>query len=536
MKQLNNYITALLYFIITVILYWSAKDGKFVGDTLYYIEEIKKDGILGVITSYDMIFHWQFPCLVYYLIHKIFGVSWLGWHLVFSLLHSVNAVLIKKMLENILPQKYFLVALFGSLMFLASPFQSEVVAWGATLHYLLIVLFLLLSILSIHQYYITGKKLHIYLFQVYFILSLWCFEQAFLFPFVYILYYFCFLQDNPFGNWKSFLLKFSIGNFVVIALYFLATKLYYGVWIGHYGAETHAQIDFGYLYQNLINYILKFGFYYRELPEIFRKILIEPDFLIIIPFLIIVLIALFYYFNKTQKTLLNTLLFLMLTFGAMLVPVLNLDSSFTFELQSDRYGYIASAFYYPFISLLVIGLLGKRGLIIFFIGTLIISIPLLYKNNQYWGKSGEVGLQLIKNYPLKPHQKAIVLNLPDNYKGAYCLRNGLPDGLHYFKDEIYKPNILTVSMVNILSKSDETEVSKIDSNTYYVKCKEYGKWYFHQEIRKSKFEQFDYTLKYDEWNTAYHLQITSNQDTLYILKCEGVNWAIVDTLLPQIKN
>jgi hypothetical protein len=183
MKHLNKYIVTLIYFIITLILYWPSKDGKFVGDTLYYLEEIKKDGFRGIFTSYDMIFHWQFPCLVYYLIHKIFGVSWLGWHLVFSFLHSINAILIKRVLENLLPKKYFLVALFGSFLFLVSPFQSEVVAWGATLHYLLIVLFLLLSILSIHSYYTTQRNLQLYLFHVYFILSLWCFEQAFLFPF-----------------------------------------------------------------------------------------------------------------------------------------------------------------------------------------------------------------------------------------------------------------------------------------------------------------------------------------------------------------
>jgi hypothetical protein len=536
MKHINKYTTALIYFIITLILYWPSKDGKFVGDTLYYLEEIKKDGFRGIFTSYDMIFHWQFPCLVYYLLHKIFGVSWLGWHLVFSFLHSINAILIKRVLENLLPKKYFLVALFASFLFLVSPFQSEVVAWGATLHYLLIVLFFLLSILSIHSYYTTQRNLHLYLFHVYFILSLWCFEQAFLFPIVYILYYFFFLKKELFSNWKNFFIKFTLGNFIIIALYFIATKLYYGVWIAHYGAKTHTQIDFGFLYQNLINYLNKFFFYYRDLPETLRVFLNKPIFSVIIPLGIVALLGLFYYVNRTDKKLLSILLFLLLTFGAMLVPVLNLDHSFTFELQSDRYGYIASAFFYPFICLLVMGLLGKRGLAIFFIVSSMISIPLLIQNNIYWGKSGEIGLGLIKNYPLKANQKAIILNLPDNYKGAYCLRNGLPDGLHYFKNEIYKPNILTVAMVNILSKNDETEVSQLDSNIYYVKCKEYGKWYYHQEIKKGRFEKLDYSIDYDEWNTAYTLQIKSNQDTLYILKCEGVNWAVIDTLLPQLKN
>jgi hypothetical protein len=327
-----------------------------------------------------------------------------------------------------------------------------------------------------------------------------------------------------------------LGNFVIIALYFIATKLYYGVWIAHYGAKTHTQIDFGFLYQNLINYLNKFFFYYRDLPETLRVFLNKPIFSVIIPLGIVALLGLFYYVNRTDKKLLSILLFLLLTFGAMLVPVLNLDHSFTFELQSDRYGYIASAFFYPFICLLVMGLLGKRGLAIFFIVSSMISIPLLIQNNIYWGKSGEIGLGLIKNYPLKANQKAIILNLPDNYKGAYCLRNGLPDGLHYFKNEIYKPNILTVAMVNVLSKNDETEVSQLDSNIYYVKCKEYGKWNYHQEIKKGRFEKLDYSIDYDEWNTAYTLQIKSNQDTLYILKCEGVNWAVIDTLLPQLKN
>lgn len=533
---MKTFVTSLVYFCVTLILYWSSKDGKFVNDTLYYLEEIKKDGFLGVFSSYDMIFHWQFPCLVYYLIHKIFGVSWLGWHLVFSLLHSINAILSKKILENLLPERYRLAALIGSFLFLISPYQTEVVAWGATLHYLLILLFFLLSILSLQSYFTTAKNLYLLLFHLNFILSLWCFEQAFLFPIVYLLYFFFFIRNIYTEKSGPFLLKFLGGNFLVIALYFIATKLYYGVWIAHYGAETHAQLDVGILYQNLINYLKKFIFYYRDLPDDWKSIVQKPAFDIIIPSAIIVLMAIFFFVNRVQKKIFFAAFFLLLTFGLMLVPVLNLDHSFIFEIQSDRYGYIASAFFYPFICLLILGLLGKISLYLFFIISFIVSIPLVYENNSHWGKSGQIALELIGNYPLEAHQKAVVLNLPDNYRGAYCLRNGLADGLYYFRDMNFKPNILTVSMVNVKSKLNETEVSQMDSNTYYVKCNGFGKWYYHQDLTKDKFKQLDFTLDYDEWNTAYTLQIKSNPDTLYILKCEGVNWTVVDTLLPQKVN
>jgi hypothetical protein len=223
---------------------------------------------------------------------------------------------------------------------------------------------------------------------------------------------------------------------------------------------------------------------------------------------------------------------LAVTFMLMLLPVLNLDQSFTFEIQSDRYGYVASVFFYPLMVLLLFYLLNRKVFLGIAMTHLAISVLLLIPAVGFWGKSGAIGMQFIRNYPLKEGQQAYLLNLPDNYRGAYMFRNGFPEGLNVVKGGQYKNDVHFIARVNILSADNETSVSKLADSVYYVKCEQYGKWYYHLGQGAYDYSVVDYKVDFDEWNTAYTLTISDVRDTVYLLKCHGAEWQMIDTLIP----
>ncbi|MBK9328849.1 MAG: hypothetical protein IPM95_05910 [Sphingobacteriales bacterium] len=507
-------------------------------DTLFYLNQIQQSGWKGFFTSYNMIFLWHVPSLIYYMNYKLFGLNWMGWHIVFSALHSLNAWLIFIILGKLLSVANRKLSFLAAFLFLISPFQTEVVAWGGTLHYLLIVTFLLAGIIALINYLETKKSIHIVWYHLFFACSLSCFEQAFLFPVLFGLFAWSFTVKNDICvNLKEFSYKFLLINILFIAGYFVMTKLTYGIWIAHYGASTHAVFNPMSMYECLLNYTWKFLFFYRHLPAVFKNWYHLPVIIntvkVMVPLTVLIL-AWFAYRKKYYRSEFGiSIILFFLMYVMMLVPVLNLDQSFTFEIQSDRYGYVASVFFYPFLVLVMYKLLDRPLFIGFVIAQILVSLWLLNGAVNLWHQSGEIAVNLIKNYPLRANQKSYILNLPDNFGGAYMLRNGLPEGLSVMHKEDYMKSLDIIAMVNVFSNKNETSVEKFNDSVYYVKCIKNGKWYYYKGHGAMDYSTESFSVDFDEWNTAYNLTIKRlPHDTTYLLLCEGDKWRVVDTLVP----
>lgn len=531
-------IPVFLFFFITVFLvYLPAQDAKFINDTFYYLYEIDTTGWKGILHSYHMIFIWYLPSLAYCILFKLFGLHWLGWHIAFCALHSLNALLLFRMLKKIFRQQPSFISYTASLLFLISPFQTEVVAWGGALHYLMIVTFLLAGMLALIAYFENGKVKHIVYYHVLFICSLSCFEHAFLFPFVYGLWVLCILPDFEGASRKKtvkvFIIKFLSINILSLVGYFLLTKIIFGTWIAHYGASMHTHFSLMSMYECFINYNLKFLFYYRDLHDVFKKSYTLYSFhsSMLIAFPVILLILAVWFYKKAGSGNNKILVLFVLSYVWMLVPVLNLDQSFNFEIQSDRYGYIASVFFYPLLMLVGYLLLHRILFYIFCAFQLTVSIVLLIHSVHLWHRAGDISMSLIRNYPLQPSQKAYLVNLPDNYDGAYMFRNGFNEGLSVVHHKDYKNSAATIAWVNIFTKGNESVVEKLNDSTYYVKCIHDGKWYYYLGHGAIDYQNENYRVDFDEWNTAYTWTLTSMPaDTSYVLQCYGEQWKIADTL------
>ncbi|MDB5227474.1 MAG: hypothetical protein JWN78_1667 [Bacteroidota bacterium] len=538
-KAKKLFLLFIFYFLVVFVFYFPAQNAKFVNDTFYYLYEIETTGWKGILWSYHMIFLWYLPSLAYCILYKLFGLHWLGWHIVFCVIHSMNALLLFILLNSIFSRGIVQVSLLASFLFLMSPFQTEVVAWGAALHYLLILLFLLSGFLVLLKYFETLKIKYLVYYHLLFACSLSCFEQAFFYPFAYGLFVLLIVpavvNTRRMDALRIFLWRFFSLNILFIAAYFFLTKLVFGEWIAHYGATKHINISLKLLYSCFLNYNWKFLFFYRYLPfasrQFFERAAITNIAGIVFAILFFLMSCVFlkkkYYATSTGKIL----LFLFLCYFLMLLPVLNLDQSFVFEIQSDRYGYIASAFFYPLLAFIAYKIFNRSLYVLFATGEIIICATLLINSVHLWHRSGDVGFSLLKSYPLRSSQKAYILNLPDNYKGAYVFRNGFSEGLGLFHHNNYRTSVTPIAMVNIYTKQNETDTRKINDSTYCVRSTEIGKWYYFSGHGSCDYKKENYTVDFDEWNTTYTLTITKKpEDTTYVLQCYGDQWKIIDTL------
>lgn len=544
MNKRNSFFIFLLFYIVLFVLYFPSQNGiLYVNDAMLNMYEFENTGWKGILHSYNMIFLWYVPSVFYFICYKLFGTNWLGWHAVLCLFHTVNAVLFVSLLSKITCAIPRIIIVLAAFLFLISPFQTEVVAWSALFHYSLSVTFLLLGLLVQLQYFKTKEIKFIGLFHLFYLFSLFCFEQAFLFPFVYLSFAVLIIPMIYEISWKQSLWKqlkfFFIGNVLCIILYFILTKLNFGVWVAHYGAEAHAKIPIKNMYENLLNYHWKFLFYYRYIPEPIRKYynynLIHKTITIAFPIFVSLIFYVLYKIKYYKKTSFRILLFLYVSFMFLLVPVLNLDSSFTFEIQSDRYGYSASLFFYAFLLFTLFELFGDKIVYAFSFITIILCIGLLNNAVGLWHQSGNLSLALIKSYPLQPTQKSFVLNMPDNFAGVYTMRNGFNEGVSIVHQDNFKKASKPIAWVNVFSTENETSTEIINDSTYYVKCLRYGKWYYYNGAGATDYETDSIKVDFDEWNFAYTLTIKQRpKDSLFILQCYGDKWKIIDTVLPSI--
>jgi len=210
-----------------------------------------------------------------------------------------------------------------------------------------------------------------------------------LYPFVYLLFVggsFHLLFQKHEVNFKRVFAEVFISQLLLHLLYFIMTKITYGVWVAHYGADTHVHIDIKSVYENFIDYFLKFTVSYRYIPEPIRRyynyetihlffLVAFGVFFVLTPFLIKK------YFSADSSKI---IFFLLGSYVLMLLPVLNLDLSYTFEIQSDRYGYIASLFFYAIVIVIAERFLHRKLFMAFSGIHVVLSAVLLYGAVSLW--------------------------------------------------------------------------------------------------------------------------------------------------------
>jgi len=532
--------------------YLPSVEGKFTSDVYSWIGTYKEMGWSGLWTSFgDPGYHPVYHLLTFGLYQSVGLSAWI-WQLVFVGLHAMNAYFLSRLLAYILMLyrannqvsllPIFFISTLAGLLFLLSPYQTEAVVWGATIHYLVCVLGLLSSLFYACCFVIEQKNRFAFFSFIGFAIALYSLELALVQPVLWVLFLiFVLLPRISTSFVKKGVFAILFPQILLIVLFFLQHKYLYGKWIGHYGAETHLSFSLNKTIGAFNQYLLKFFTYFRYWTIESKKILLESitgQTAVIITLLLVVMAGFYLIFyvaktfrNRKKQVLqvikrpfyLQLIIVFFAAFAVALLPVINLELTSLQNLQSDRYGYFASVFFYGGFTLLIAALFKEKVGAILLIVLCGISSVLLWNTSHIWKEAGQTINGLIADYRWMDTENVFVLNLPDNYKGAYLYRNGFRESLEEYHGRSIAGNIERVAWYNMLEPTDSVTVEVIDDENLKVELVKWGRWWWYYGGGASSYE--NETQRFNLKGIEYELLLKNldKEKTAVIYQC-GNQW------------
>ncbi len=563
----------LAFLSLTLGFYFPTIKAGFVTDVTSGIERIQGQPFRNIIYSFGFPALNQISILGFYLLYTIFGINGWAWYLVFCTLHATNAFLsfslFRRLFQYFKIKEATIISLVGALLFLLSPYQTEVLVWRACLNYLLVTAFILGSLFYLVRYLETKKQQYFWGTHGFFILSLFTFELSLILPFLTIIFYVSWLWTTEYRRYAKFskfnkaqnssilaatrfsqseevdqptkgpyeLLRYfiniSLPQFALLGSYFLLNKWLFGRWIGHYGAATHLKFSLTTMSNTLLKYSLKYLFFVRSYSHPYKTAVFnfcdQYGFIILCLVLISVI---FFVKNKqinTKKTTISLLL--IATFTLTLLPVLNLYFYWLQAIENDRYGYLPAVFG---LMLFVFCCFQLPKYFRYFLlsSYLVVSIFLLVKTNQIWKESTTVFYSLLEDYRWEDVENVVILNVPDNYQGAYLFRiigrkSGFQDALTYIQQKEVKGKIWEVTQYNMARPTDGVSVASKKPDQLKVTFNQWGNWFWRNGIGAGATHQRSiYTAHFKGQYYVLALKKTP-VNTIYIYQ-DGKEWKVFE--------
>jgi hypothetical protein len=506
--MLNNIFRFLLFWLITCIVYRNAWGNQFIDDFLTGYVVFEERGWSSFKDSLSLYYGKDLLCLGFY---DIFGLNKWAWFLLFTGMHAMNALLgflfFQKIFQRNNIDNHHFVALSGSLLFLFSPYQTENVIWGATVHYGASML-LLWSGFFLYAGYLENKRWwFLLLFYVVFAYSLLTLEFSLVFPGIYFLV-FVFLWNNDFfiDTVKTHFKKIALPMGVIIVLYFAATKMIKGVFIGHYGSETHSVSLLSFASAGTyLQYLAKlFGyihFFKYPVRENVYELLKNPFVVIVVYTAIVTLLILLHGKNRPKARMAGVLIVLIFI---CLLPVSNMYFMYLNEVENARLSYFASFFAAMLLSV-ILSFPGKKIHILITITILLLNTFLLKSLVNRWAHANEIQYNALSTFRWENADRVFVLNQPCYYKGVYVFRNRTRfiRALKFFKHQEMQNKLIEVAWANQKSLNDNITVEPLSNTEIKVTLNEWGRWFWINNRGASDYSNEYYSAAFDEWNHSY---------------------------------
>ncbi len=512
----------------------------YVTDFLSWLYKYERGSWADIIDCFDYPGLHQFFHLVNFSVFKLVGKSFFGWYLVMSFLHGINGALIyiwlKKMNNSFqlgLTKGFYVFVVF---CFMLSPYAVEPVVWKACLHYLLSLGLIVGGLIYLTDSFDRPKL--IWKSHFCFLLALLTLEISLAVPFIYLAYwltYGCSIKGEKL-RWARLFISRSLIPFVIIILYFLANKFLIGDWVGHYGAESHLNFDFDLMSSNAFMYLFKYGFFLHYLPFKYKSVAYT---FIAQPWLVYSLIVIslgigawiFVLFRK-GKTKFLSVAFAYLAFFMALFPISNLFFFSAQIYENDRYGYLASLFFYLFLGLLFWMIPHKwiRNSLIFLFLTGLFYCS--FKTLKMANYAGHLTHAMVDNFDYYESKEIVFLSKYDNFGGLQMFRDlsgkaqAFTESLYHFDGKIYNGKIYDLVQINTVGPGTKASVEVLDSVTLKVRNLNPGSWFWRDGMGLSSYETDDFKVKTGQYH--YLLSIKDpNLERTYLYNV-GEEWKEVD--------
>jgi hypothetical protein len=500
------------FWLLLFAIYWQTRNAGFVTDFYGWMTNFDtltfSDCING--TNYGIKSFYQVTHLIMYALTYFFRTNGLPWFLIFVslnalivlfLYHFFTKTALKLGVENAKTLSFI-----GLLMFVASPYQAEVMVWRASFHYFLGFGFMLSILLLYLKYLDKPEKKYWWRAMTIFAVSIFSIEYFLFTPFLLAIFtLFWYLNAEKQHNYKDLITRFFLLPLILLAAYFVAYKSVNGRWIAHYGASSeHALLSLN-SFSTYGKYFFKHLFFIRYLEhkekEAFFDFFKDPS---VSALVLLAVAAISFYglirFKKMQAK--GRLLYLNFAFFSMLLaPAMTLFFSTVLLTENDRYGYLPSAFL-MFGLVIALSYLPKRVFYAISICYILFSFYFLLKTTRMWHHAGNIQQHLVENYHWWTGENILFLNVPDDIKGMYIFRSeknisGLAESVVIEKQRPIKARTFDVAQYNLTSINDGVTVKMASSDTVIVTLNQWGNWWWRGGIGASNYENEVFKVQFD---------------------------------------
>jgi len=470
---------SLLFLMLETLIFYPVFSTGFLSDDYSFLSLMKQKGWSVLLMPEEQHF---MPVMLFVMniLFRSFGINALPFHIFQAWLHVANAVLIVVVAEKILHyfhssfrQRHF-ISVFSGLFFLLNPYQTEAVSWIAAIGYPLAMIFSLVSLLFFIDWLKRNRTRSLIGVLVFFFLACFSKEYALVLPGILILIFFFKINENK-GKERKIalvrLLKISALMGLMMVMYFFIRFLAIHQFIGQYGADTHLNVNLSLLLSGFLAYHAKFFLFYRLLPKEVTMFLHYPLHHPLVALLIVAgILSLLFMFRKTIRKALDVKLLrlALLFYGCFLVgliPFLNLETSFLGEVQSDRYGYFATAFFGLMLGMGAFSLVKLRVPAVAFLLVLFVGMGIqTYRLNQLWLESSRLTENIVKEIGSVKvtGQQMFLIGVPDTYRGVYAFRGSFYQQL-LLADGLKDIDIQVLSYSAWSNATDEIALQRSDS-------------------------------------------------------------------------
>ncbi|MDX2002248.1 MAG: hypothetical protein SFW35_07440 [Chitinophagales bacterium] len=505
----------MVFWLFAMLAYRHGYGSQFTDDWVAGLVVFHKQGWAGFKDSFGFTSLYYGHNLVFYGFYDLFGSNKLAWWLLFTGLHAANASFASLFFKGVFKKMgidyYGLSAIACGALFLSSPFQTENVVWGATIHYAFGMLYLWLGLYIYRQYDKGRSMLWLLGYYLLFAWALVTIEVALVFPAVALVVFCCLWHPLSWGNTIKQMVRIALPCAFIIVAYFVSTYLLKGHWIGHYG-ESH--LDFSLVetmgrywqyFAKLLLYVHKFSF---PIKDKVYSLLLQPY---IAGALWIGFIGMLVWLYRRRKTIATALMAWMLICFLLLLPVLNMYFNYLNDGENDRLSYFASPFMLS-LPVLVLGAVYIRWVMVYSLLAIVANLYFLDPQVLKWQYSANIQAATY-HHPIfdKPGRK-FMLNLPNYTQGVYVYRDFSRwtdwrelEGLPYHTQVVY------IASAQVNSPLDSVIVVPIDSQTVRVQLSGWGRWFWRESLGLVHFEDKEISIVPDDSNLAYTLTIKHPQ-------------------------
>ena len=157
----KNLLVFLSLAVSALAIYFPARNSGFVWDWFFWQDKFERASFAGVLTTFGWHGNQQVMALLIFGFYKIFGFNGWCWYLLETLLHAINAFLLYRFFIRFFDRYHvqsFWIALAGAVLFLLSPYNTEVLVPRVCIQYLVCTFLLLCALHFILNYLESRRK------------------------------------------------------------------------------------------------------------------------------------------------------------------------------------------------------------------------------------------------------------------------------------------------------------------------------------------------------------------------------------------